>query len=776
MNNDVKDLMLAKKEKINEWLEYLNSEEDDVIWIQKNRVFSTGLYNIIYQLQKIESNDFIKKQEELVNTIGQHINNRDRLKVKEIVNKLKKLDDGEKINDDIDFNNLDQMISNIDNKLEQLKQEELEGKTPEEQKQIIEQWDKEEQQFSDITNSMINSIRESTIKEIAKSVYKYLGIEINEFNVDRLEELNATIFMPKDSIRGIGGVIVGDDKTHLTCGSLHPLDYYIEEFKNGKRDDEIKNDDLGEEKINSIRQAVVSNLKEWLNFLNVEQNDPNWKSRNNLFLNRIDVSLNILKNTKDNKIVLEQIDLIKDIIDYLEKNDRENVKRIVDTLYKLTDEYKIDMIKNESISNNIDNLKQNSSNVTLPKLEYDRLRKIEDDLLKIKRCDFALIISSGAVLPVLHPNYNKDRIKIEIFGINGCDITIDGKRYIIKTQILFNKIKSLVDDNLDSLIDYSKKETNDFLNNNAYDGGISRNIKIKYGQLLISINGQLSGEIGKYVEEFIDNVKQLIIDESNLNDKDYIISNLSDDKLTKNQEDSLNDNDKIVDLLVNKIENLENGKQFSILELINLNGIASSKDINLIKISVDTLRKVQEKGIEIKPTITGIVGQPQGIPYIKVGKKDKDKEVKDYMMEFIEKTPEQPRTELDDEFDKYAKLYEEKFNKRAYIPEPSGTKEFAIECIKKCLQENRDILDELYYPNFKKDMENGILYSETKNDLIGNNKESNNHDDRKAIDFLCDNCGNNTSMVFRREFTKGNKVYARCSNCGNEISADNPFN
>mgnify|MGYP003571365678 CR=1 FL=1 len=463
---------------------------------------------------------------------------------------------------------------------------------------------------------------------IAKSVYKYLGIEINEFIINRLEELNATIFMPKDSIRGIGGVIDGDDKTHLTCGSLHPLDYYIEEFKNGKRDAEIKNDDLGDEKINSIKQAVVSNLKEWLNFLNVEQNDPNWKSRNNMFLNRIDVSLNILKNTKDNKIVLEQIDLIKDIIDYLEKNDRENVKRIVETLYKLTDEYKIDMIKNEGISNDIDNLKQNSNNVILSKLEYDRLRKFEDETLKIKRCDFALIINSGAVMPVLHPNYNKDRIKIAIFGINDCDITIDGNRYIIKTQILFNKIKSLVDDNLDSLIDWSKKETNDFLNNNAYDGGISRNIKIKYGQLLININGQVSGEIGKYAEEFINTAKQLIVDESNLNDKDYIISNLSDDKSTRNQEDSLKDNDKIVDLLVNKIENLDNGKQFSIIELINLNGIASSKDINLIKISVDTLRKVQEKGIEIKPTITGIVGQPQGIPYVKVGKKDNNKEIK----------------------------------------------------------------------------------------------------------------------------------------------------
>lgn len=69
----------------------------------------------------------------------------------------------------------------------------------------------------------------------------------------------------------------------------------------------------------------------------------------------------------------------------------------------------------------------------------------------------------------------------------------------------------------------------------------------------------------------------------------------------------------------------------------------------------------------------------------------------------LKKMPEKSRKLIDEEFDKYSKLYEERFNKRAYIPEPSGTKEFAIECIKKCLCENKDILDELYYPNIKKD-------------------------------------------------------------------------
>ena len=76
----------------------------------------------------------------------------------------------------------------------------------------------------------------------------------------------------------------------------------------------------------------------------------------------------------------------------------------------------------------------------------------------------------------------------------------------------------------------------------------------------------------------------------------------------------------------------------------------------------------------------------------------------------FEKMPEKTRTPIEKEFDKYAELYKKRFNKNAYIPEPSGTIEFAIECIKKCLDEDKDMLDELYYPNFEKDMEDGVLY------------------------------------------------------------------
>ncbi len=123
------------------------------------------------------------------------------------------------------------------------------------------------------------------IKEIATSVYKYLGMEINEFITDRLEELNATIFMPKDNTRGIGGVIVGDDKTHLTCGSLYPIEYYIEEFKKGKRDNKVENTNLSDEdKDDNIYEYEFIPYKKIGNILLDKVDDKNFQPNGVPFL------------------------------------------------------------------------------------------------------------------------------------------------------------------------------------------------------------------------------------------------------------------------------------------------------------------------------------------------------------------------------------------------------------------------------------------------------------------------------------------------------------
>ena len=518
----------------------------------------------------------------------------------------------------------------------------------------------------------------------------------------------------------------------------------------------------------------------------------------------------------------------------------------------------------------------NDEKISITKQEYENLKMYENEFVDFEFSDFVLKMTKGAVIPKTNPNYNNNRIDIKIINQEKHSIFIDGQEYAIKSLQLYNKIKKFVSDNLNTLINWSVRQNKFNLDNNCYEGGISRCIKVKYGNLIIIVNGQVS-DIGNLCDQFIEEVKQLIINEGH-------------------------------------------------------------------------------------------------------------KTSEDYMMELFEKIEPQTPTPLDEEFDKYCKLYEEKFGNKVTIPEPSGTKEFVIECIKKCLQENKDILGDLCYPNFKKDMENGVLYSEqniantdelsnndkisyeeyryifekdnngcyvrlvipeednfpelnligksqqdfttdevirmkkyankmfnkvdkqTMNNLeqndnsnnddenlktiiqevisnnqeiigndtqycntivydimkkiidlpnettstiaslinynpneafvepitqgqirrlvkevckklniklednkdklgglayynefkkVNNEKDTNNgvlysetkqdlrsneqnlntfDDDRKTIEFLCNNCGTSTSMSFRRKFTTGNKVYARCTNCGNEISSDNPFN
>ena len=59
---------------------------------------------------------------------------------------------------------------------------------------------------------------------------------------------------------------------------------------------------------------------------------------------------------------------------------------------------------------------------------------------------------------------------------------------------------------------------------------------------------------------------------------------------------------------------------------------------------------------------------------------------------------------LDLKYDRYNKKFYKKFGRNAYIAEPSGSKEQTIMAIKTCLKENKDILDELLYPNFDKNV------------------------------------------------------------------------
>ena len=73
-------------------------------------------------------------------------------------------------------------------------------------------------------------------KEILKKICESLGEYVDNYESSRLDEINANIYTLKYNQRGIGGIIIGDDGSSLVCGSIYPIDHYIEDFKKGKKD------------------------------------------------------------------------------------------------------------------------------------------------------------------------------------------------------------------------------------------------------------------------------------------------------------------------------------------------------------------------------------------------------------------------------------------------------------------------------------------------------------------------------------------------------------
>lgn len=88
----------------------------------------------------------------------------------------------------------------------------------------------------------------------------------------------------------------------------------------------------------------------------------------------------------------------------------------------------------------------------------------------------------------------------------------------------------------------------------------------------------------------------------------------------------------------------------------------------------------------------------------------KKRNIEDFMSECISGSTKENLSEEEKEFEKYCKLFKERFGRNAYIAEPSGTMKDTINAIKTCIEKDEDILDKLLYPNSKKDLDNGVLY------------------------------------------------------------------
>lgn len=114
----------------------------------------------------------------------------------------------------------------------------------------------------DIKNIIIVNKKEvnemdNNVMKIVKEICENYGMSVDTFDITNLEGTTASIMTPKESQRGIGGFIIAGDGSYLTCGSMYPLTYYIDKFKEGERDSIFKNKDIVNDIINKIKEAPM---------------------------------------------------------------------------------------------------------------------------------------------------------------------------------------------------------------------------------------------------------------------------------------------------------------------------------------------------------------------------------------------------------------------------------------------------------------------------------------------------------------------------------------
>ena len=113
-----------KSDKIREWLEYLdNNNEDDLLWIQKNRVYASSVPDLLYLMKKEKQDDIVDRQYEIVRSVVTYINELNREKVYSIVKQLKDLEDGKTINEI--HRDYEQSISQDNKKTTEIEQNQL---------------------------------------------------------------------------------------------------------------------------------------------------------------------------------------------------------------------------------------------------------------------------------------------------------------------------------------------------------------------------------------------------------------------------------------------------------------------------------------------------------------------------------------------------------------------------------------------------------------------------------------------------------------------------
>lgn len=93
-------------------------------------------------------------------------------------------------------------------------------------------------EFNNLLTLVTNDFDKMVYTEIAKNICSLYQQEFSEFNIYKINGLKAYYITPHydEPVKGGFSFITGSGE-YLLVGSAYPLEHYIEEFKNGKRDD-----------------------------------------------------------------------------------------------------------------------------------------------------------------------------------------------------------------------------------------------------------------------------------------------------------------------------------------------------------------------------------------------------------------------------------------------------------------------------------------------------------------------------------------------------------
>lgn len=148
---------------------------------------------------------------------------------------------------------------------------------------------------------------------------------------------------------------------------------------------------------------------------------------------------------------------------------------------------------------------ENNDFVKVNKDYLDLLQEEAEELnfYEAQDSDFKIIIVSSLRL-------TETDVDIKILSKDNYHIKIDGETYELNDNML-KEIKEFVTKDLETLIRYSLSQDKEYLKNNYLLGGTaSTYIQIKYGNLIIKLEGQVVGEIKEYCNNFKEKVVDII--------------------------------------------------------------------------------------------------------------------------------------------------------------------------------------------------------------------------------------------------------------------------